>query len=143
MQEVVLVVHLILALAIIILVLLQRSEGGGLGIGGGGMGNFASAGDTASALTKTTMFFAIGFFCTSLTLGYLAKRESSAVGLLDQLVEKSESKAVEVDVVEEVLAPVSGGVVADDVVEAVEGVQDAVIEKVTSEAPVIEAPVSE
>ena len=43
MQEVLLVIHLILALAIIGLVLLQRSEGGGLGIGGGGgVGRFAS-----------------------------------------------------------------------------------------------------
>ena len=36
MENVVLVVHLLLALSLIGVVLLQRSEGGGLGIGGGG-----------------------------------------------------------------------------------------------------------
>ena len=36
MQEVLLVIHLMLAIAIVITVLLQRSEGGALGMGGGG-----------------------------------------------------------------------------------------------------------
>ena len=38
MENVVLIVHLILALSLIGTVLLQRSEGGGLGMGGGGGG---------------------------------------------------------------------------------------------------------
>jgi len=38
MENVVLIVHLILALGLIAVVLLQRSEGGGLGMGGGGGG---------------------------------------------------------------------------------------------------------
>ncbi len=38
MQNVVLIIHLLLAVTLIGLVLLQRSEGGGLGIGGGGGG---------------------------------------------------------------------------------------------------------
>ena len=37
MENVVLVVHLLLALSLIGVVLLQRSEGGGLGMGGGGV----------------------------------------------------------------------------------------------------------
>ena len=36
MQNVVLIIHLLLAVTLIGLVLLQRSEGGGLGMGGGG-----------------------------------------------------------------------------------------------------------
>lgn len=77
MDTVVLVIHLMLALAIIGLVLIQRSSGGGLGIGGGGggMGDFATARSTANILTKTTTICAILFFCTSLTLGILAKGE--------------------------------------------------------------------
>lgn len=39
MENVVLIIHLILALGLIGVVLLQRSEGGGLGIGGGGGAN--------------------------------------------------------------------------------------------------------
>lgn len=79
-MEVVLVIHMLLALAIIGLVLMQRSEGGGLGIGGnsGGAGNFASARGTANFLTRATAICAAGFFATSLILGVLAGRQTSA-----------------------------------------------------------------
>lgn len=97
-QSVVLVIHLILALAIIGLVLIQRSEGGGLGIGGGGgMGGFASARGTANMLTRLTAIFATGFFITSLALGILAAKQSSASrGILEQVdpaaIEKAETQ---------------------------------------------------
>ena len=83
MQEVILVIHLLLALVIIGLVLLQRSSGGGLGIGGGGgLGDFASARSTANALTKATTICAFMFFATSISLGYIAKGSSNK-GLLE------------------------------------------------------------
>jgi preprotein translocase subunit SecG len=87
MENVVLIIHLILALAIIGLVLLQRSEGGGLGIGGGsgGLGAFASAGQTGNALTKMTAFCAVAFFCTSLLLAVLAGTHSKSGSLLESL----------------------------------------------------------
>jgi preprotein translocase subunit SecG len=79
MQEVLLVIHLMLALAIIALVLLQQSEGGGLGIGGGGgMGGLATARGTANLLTRLTTIFAIIFMCTSLGLAVLAKKQNAA-----------------------------------------------------------------
>lgn len=88
MENVVLVIHLMIALAIIGLVLLQRSSGGGLGIGGGGggLGDFATARSTANALTKATTFMAALFFITSLTLGILAKndKEDAAGGLFSE-----------------------------------------------------------
>jgi preprotein translocase subunit SecG len=82
METVILVVHLMIALAIIVLVLLQRSSGGGLGIGGGGggMGDFATARSTASVLTKATSICAVLFFCTSLSLGILAKNKNVSDG---------------------------------------------------------------
>lgn len=85
MQEVVLVIHLILAVTIIVLVLIQRSSGGGLGVGGGGggMGDFASARGTANVLTKATTICAFLFFATSLTLAYIAKGASGHGGLLE------------------------------------------------------------
>lgn len=156
MEEVVLVVHLILALAIIILVLLQRSEGGGLGIGGsGGLGGFASARGTANALTRATTFLAIGFFATSLTLGVLANMETSSAGLLDRIGEEAVVTQGEEDAaMVEAVAPVSDvtdAVVAEDaseeVREAEEGVSE-IVEKAQEDvkeeveaAPV--APVSE
>ncbi len=87
MENVILVIHLILALSIIGLVLLQRSEGGGLGIGGGGggLGSFASAGQTANALTRATGICAALFFATSLTLAILAGTHHKDSSVLDSL----------------------------------------------------------
>jgi preprotein translocase subunit SecG len=86
MQNVVLVVHLILALSLIGVVLLQRSEGGGLGMGGGGGGGgLMSARSAATALGKLTWGLAIAFICTSLTLTILAAQQSSTSSVLDQI----------------------------------------------------------
>lgn len=87
MENVILIIHLILALAIIGLILLQRSEGGGLGIGGGsgGLGSLASAGQTGNILTRATAFCAAGFFCTSLILAVLAGGHSKSTSLLENL----------------------------------------------------------
>lgn len=72
MENVLLIIHLILALLLIGVVLLQRSEGGGLGMGGGG--GAISARGAANAMTKLTWIFAIGFIITSLTLTIMAAR---------------------------------------------------------------------
>ena len=74
MQEVLLVVHLLVALGLIGVVLLQRSEGGALGIGGGGGGggNLFSARGVGNALTRTTAYLAVAFFATSIGLTVLA-----------------------------------------------------------------------
>ncbi len=99
MENVILVIHLLLALAIIGLVLIQRSEGGGLGIGGGGggMGGFASAGQTANALTRATGICAGLFFTTSIILAILAgthsKDSASLLDSLDNPVPAVEGKA--------------------------------------------------
>lgn len=79
MEQVLLVIHILLALALIGVVLLQRSEGGGLGIGGGGggggagggMGGLLSGRGTANLLTRTTAILAASFMVTSLLLTIL------------------------------------------------------------------------
>ncbi len=71
MQNVVLIIHLIIAVTLIGVVLLQRSEGGALGIGGGG-GGLVSQRGAATALSKITWVLAIGFLCTSILLTILA-----------------------------------------------------------------------
>ena len=83
MQEVILIVHLMLAVAIVIVVLLQRSEGGALGIGGGG-GGFISGRSASSLLTKTTAVLAGLFMTTSLVLTLLAGRTGTPTSVLDQ-----------------------------------------------------------
>ncbi|MBY4892973.1 preprotein translocase subunit SecG [Rhodobacteraceae bacterium N5(2021)] len=86
MENVILVIHLILAICLIGVVLLQRSEGGGLGMGGGGGGGGVMTGrQAATALGKLTWFFAIAFLATSITLTVIAAQNSSGSSVLDGL----------------------------------------------------------
>ena len=84
MENVVLIVHLILALALVGVVLLQRSEGGGLGMGGGG-GGVMTGRAAATALAKLTWLFAIAFICTSITLTIFAARDAAGTSVIDQI----------------------------------------------------------
>ena len=94
MQNVVLIIHLLLAVTLIGLVLLQRSEGGGLGMGGGGGGGGAMSGRAAaSAMTKLTWILAIAFICTSLGLTILQVQKSSGSSVLDQLMPVTEQSS--------------------------------------------------
>ena len=91
MQNVVLIIHLLLAVTLIGLVLLQRSEGGGLGMGGGGGAMSSRA--AASAMTKLTWILAIAFICTSLGLTILQVQKSSGSSVLDQLMPITEQSS--------------------------------------------------
>ena len=84
MQNVVLVIHLLLALSLIGVVLLQRSEGGGLGIGGGGMGPQAGR-PPLTGLAKLTWGFAIAFIITSVALTVIGASNSAETSVLDRL----------------------------------------------------------
>lgn len=83
MENVVLVVHLLLALSLIGVVLLQRSEGGGLGIGGGGGNGAMSGRAAATALGKITWLLAIAFICTSIALTILSAQQASDASVVD------------------------------------------------------------
>lgn len=79
MQNVLLIIHLIVAICLISAVLLQRSEGGALGMGGGGGGLVTSRG-AETALSKLTWGLAIAFLSTSILLTVLAGgREGGSV----------------------------------------------------------------
>ncbi|WP_282094232.1 preprotein translocase subunit SecG [Epibacterium ulvae] len=82
MENVVLIIHLLLALGLIAAVLLQRSEGGGLGMGGGG-GGAVSGRAAATALTKLTWILAIAFIFTSITLTVISAQKSSGSSVFD------------------------------------------------------------
>ena len=84
MENVVLIIHLILALGLIAIVLMQRSEGGGLGIGGGG-GGAQGGRSAATALGKVTWILAIGFIITSISLTIIAAQKSSGASVLDRV----------------------------------------------------------
>jgi preprotein translocase subunit SecG len=106
MENVILVVHLILAICLIGVVLLQRSEGGGLGIGGGG--GVMTGRQAATALGKVTWGFAVAFLATSLTLTVIAANNSSTGSVLDAeapVVDSTEDPAAPVLPVEDLLLP--------------------------------------
>ncbi len=84
MENVVLIVHLILALGLIAVVLLQRSEGGGLGMGGGGGGAMTGR-SAATALAKLTWVLATAFIITSITLTILAAEKAAGTSVIDRL----------------------------------------------------------
>ena len=75
MENILLVVHLMLALSMIVVVLLQRSEGGALGIGGGGgggMSGFMTGRSAANVLTRATAVLAGLFLLTSIGLAKIS-----------------------------------------------------------------------
>jgi len=93
MENVVLIIHLLLALGLIAVVLLQRSEGGGLGMGGGGGGGAMSGRGAATALSKVTWVLAIAFIATSITLTVLAAQKSAGSSITDGLGTPAEDGA--------------------------------------------------
>ncbi len=112
MENVILVIHLILALGLIGVVLLQRSEGGGLGIGGGGGGGgVMSSRSAATALGKITWVLAIAFLCTSITLTVISAKNSGDSSVVDALglgTPASEETVPAVPNVDDLLPPVQG-----------------------------------
>ncbi len=82
MENVVLIIHLLLALGLIAVVLMQRSEGGGLGMGGGGAVSGRAA---ATALGKLTWVLGAAFIVTSITLTVIVAQQSSGASVIDRL----------------------------------------------------------
>jgi len=81
MENVLLIIHLIIALILIGAVLLQRSEGGGLGMSSDS--NFMSNRSASTAMNKLTWIIATMFLVTSLILTILAANEASRKSVLD------------------------------------------------------------
>jgi preprotein translocase subunit SecG len=92
MEQVVLVIHLLIALALVGVILLQKSDGGALGGLGGGMGGggasfgglFTARGG-ASFLTRTTAILAASFIGTSLLLAILATGRDEGPSILEDM----------------------------------------------------------
>lgn len=111
MENVILVVHLILAICLIGVVLLQRSEGGGLGLGGGGGGGVMSGRQAATALGKLTWAFAIAFLATSITLTIIAAQNSAGSSVLDRVgggLSGGATEGVVLPPASDLLPPISG-----------------------------------
>ncbi|WGH79728.1 preprotein translocase subunit SecG [Jannaschia ovalis] len=106
MENVVLVIHLILAICLIGIVLLQRSEGGGLGMGGGG--GAMTGRQAATAMTKLTWAFAIAFLATSITLTILAASNGAGSSVVDRVPDAVEETAPALPAGDALLPPTTG-----------------------------------
>ncbi len=105
MENVVLIIHLILALALIGTVLLQRSEGGGLGMGGGG--GATNSRPAPTAMSKFTWLLAIAFICTSIALTLISASNSAGSSVADRLGIEPTENGVEVPDLGDSLLPPS------------------------------------
>ncbi len=95
-ENLLLIVHLVMAVALVVLVLLQQGKGAqaGAAFGGGSSGSSQSlfgARGSANFLTRTTAVIATIFFITTLSLAYLyANRSGSASVVTNSVVEQVE-----------------------------------------------------
>ncbi|WP_342238122.1 preprotein translocase subunit SecG, partial [Inquilinus sp. OTU3971] len=86
MQQVLLVIHVLIAVSLIGVILIQRSEGGGLGIGGGGGGGgLVSIRGQANLLTRVTAGLAGAFMVTSIVLAIMAGAHRAGSAIVNEV----------------------------------------------------------
>ena len=104
-EQVVLVIHVLVALAILGLILLQQGKGADMGasFGGGSSQTLFGAGGGGNVLTRATAILAAVFFATSLGLAVLAKQKASEINSLSEV---SALEAVAEEVAVEEIDPV-------------------------------------
>ena len=90
MENIILIIHVIIAILLIGSVLLQRSEGGALGIGAGN-DNLMSSRTAADFLTKFTSLMAVFFIITSISLTIIHKKQKPSGSIMDK-IEKIEKE---------------------------------------------------
>ncbi|WP_196156860.1 preprotein translocase subunit SecG [Reinekea sp. G2M2-21] len=101
-ENLVLLVHVLLAIGVITFVLLQRGKGAeaGASFGGGASQTVFGSSGSGNFLTRTTAILVTGFFVTSLALALIARQKAD--GLNEIKIPVVEETASELDV------PVSG-----------------------------------
>lgn len=105
MENIVLLVHLLIALAIIGLILMQRGKGAEMGasFGGGSSQTLFGASGAGNFFSKLTAIFAFLFFITSFSLAIMAKQKGEADVFEDEIPTAVESApAVNADDIPEV-----------------------------------------
>ena len=101
MEQIILVVHLLVALAIIGLIMMQQGKGSDIGasFGGGASQTLFGSSGSANILTKMTAWLAVLFFVTSFGLAMIADSKTSGTDELgfelpeDQLVVPAQGAA--------------------------------------------------
>lgn len=98
MEQIILIVHLLIALAIIGLIMLQQGKGADAGASFGAGASqtvFGSAGST-NALTKATAWLTVLFFATSFGLAMLATQKTKVADDLDLVIPAPEERVLPV-----------------------------------------------
>ena len=85
MEQIILIVHLIVALAIIGLIMLQQGKGADMGasFGAGGSQTLFGSDGSGNVLTRATSWLVVLFFSSSFGLALLASQKSVTVDELD------------------------------------------------------------
>ncbi len=102
-ENLLLIVHLVMAVSLVVLVLLQQGKGAqaGAAFGGGSSGSSQSlfgARGSANFLTRTTATVATIFFCTTLSLAYLYANRSVSSSVVSESVIDQVEIVIESDV---------------------------------------------
>ncbi|NRB38190.1 MAG: preprotein translocase subunit SecG [Pseudomonadales bacterium] len=108
-EQLVLIIHVLVALAILGLIMLQQGKGAeaGASFGGGASQTVLGVAGGGNMLTRWTSILAAVFFATSLTLGYFAKQKSEGLGQMQ----------IEVPALEAISVPVNDEIPVLDVVD--------------------------
>ena len=120
LEQIILIVHVLVAIVILALIMLQQGKGAdaGASFGGGASQTVLGVAGSGNLLTHWTSILAAVFFATSLSLAYFAKQQSEIVeGLIDvpaieSVTDKSaneEVPVVENDVKSEIGSDVPAG----------------------------------
>jgi preprotein translocase subunit SecG len=86
LNNILLVIHVLIAVAMIGLILLQQGKGAdaGAAFGSGASGTVFGARGSASFLSRATAILATLFFITSLSLAYLASSSAKATSVMEK-----------------------------------------------------------
>jgi preprotein translocase subunit SecG len=95
LNNILLVVHVLIAVAIVGLILLQQGKGAdaGAAFGSGASGTVFGSRGSASFLSRATAVLATLFFITSLSLAYLASSSAKSASVVEKLkTEQTQAK---------------------------------------------------
>jgi preprotein translocase subunit SecG len=96
MEQIILVVHLLIALAIIGLIMLQQGKGADMGasFGAGASQTLLGSAGTNNVLTKATAWLVLLFFVSSFGLAMIATDKSAPVDDLGLVIPQNEAREV-------------------------------------------------